>query len=159
MSPQKFKRKLLIILAILVFLVSVIFLYMLPDTTHYQLSREPAFINHYKIIILWIRLIALPLFYCIYRLYKVVNRVGEGNYFDPLNVLDIKLVSRVLKLEMLACVIAFIFILAPLPVGPGVVVACIMLLMLGYLVATFFDFLAITMQQGHIIKLDQDLTI
>ncbi len=69
------------------------------------------------------------------------------------------MVSLINKLEILACIVTFIFILAPLPVGPGVIIIILMLLAFGYMVVTFFYFLAYPMELGHLIKEEHDLTI
>lgn len=159
MKERRFKFKLSALLVLIVVFISFLFMYVLPDTAYYLLAHDPNFMAHSNAVIFWLRLIPLPIYFCVYLLFKVVLRIEEVSYFNPLNVKNIKMVSLILKFEMLACIVAFIFILAPLPIGPGILIIVLMLLAFGYMVATFFDFLAYTMEQGHIIKEEHDLTI
>ena len=159
MKERRFRFKLSALLVLIVVFISFLFMFVLPDAAYYLLAHDPNFMAHSNAVIFWLRLIPLPIYFCVYLLFKVVLRIEEVSYFNPLNVKNIKMVSLILKLEMLACIVTFIFILAPLPIGPGILIIVLMLLAFGYMVATFFDFLAYTMEQGHLIKEEHDLTI
>lgn len=101
---------------------------------------------------------SIPLLLSIYNLFKVVLNITNDTFFCTENVERLYRCYRLIfRTDIVCCFMMYMSVY--IDFNPGVLLMCILLAIVGFIVAQFFKILAIWVERGTILKEELDLTI
>ena len=159
MTSKKLAFQLNVILVVVAGLIGLVFLVFIPSVgNQFRLDSEE-YAKFFIPFLIWVIVASIPLFYTVFLLYKVVRRVAVDAFFEPENYQNIYSVSKIIRWDVIVNLVLFTICLFSLDVNPGFILVCAGLALMGILISKFFELLALWIEKGTEIKIENELTI
>ena len=117
-----------------------------------------AYNRYYIPFTLWSIGASIPLLISIYNLFKVVINITNDIFFSTENVDRLYRCYRyIFRTDVVCCILMYSCVY--IDFSPGIIIMCILLSIVGFIVAQFFKILALWVERGTNLKEELDLTI
>lgn len=158
MKNTKLSYQLGIVLAVLTLGIISVFWVMFPMIGRNFIEPGGEYNRFYLPFTLWSIGASIPLLYSINKLFKVVLNIYNDVFFDRENVKYLfTCYHMILRTDLTCCFM--LLSAAYIDYNPLVFIICVLLAIVGFIVAQFFKILAIWVERGMQLKEELDLTI
>lgn len=158
MEHKKISIQLSIVLLVLTFGIIGIFWIFFPLIGKTFIEPGGSYNRYFLPFTLWSLAASVPLLISVYNLFKVVLNIYENRFFDDDNVDRLYRCYRLIfRTDIICCILMYSSVF--IDFNPGVIIMCILLAIVGFIVAQFFKILAIWVERGTQLKNELDLII